>query len=80
MKVCFYAGWHVVGMLSVWCVTWFIMEGIMCWNICKCLSYLSFTSSAEVCLVYVWCSLMSQVPQRFNCLLSPPISLIMTLP
>jgi hypothetical protein len=63
-KVCFYAGWPVVGMLSVWCVTWFIMEGIMCWNICKCLSYLSFTSSTEACL--------SQLPQPFNCLLSPP--------
>jgi len=50
-KVCFYAGWPVVGMLSVWCVTWFIMEGIVCWNICRCLSYLSFTSSVEACLV-----------------------------
>ncbi len=31
--------------LHVWCVTQFTMEGIICWNIYKCLFYLSFTPS-----------------------------------
>jgi len=36
----------------LWCVTQFTMQGIICWNICKCLFYLSFTPSIEACLLY----------------------------